>query len=741
MPISNIFIPSLKKLKLLKIYSIVYIGIGAYNIKDANKINRGLLMQWFYDLKITSKLIIAFSLSGLIMTFIGSEGLSNMSKINNMLNSLYSNETMGISYIKEANLDFIYYGKAQSDFLLASTNDDQQKYQQEMKRYKILLLNNLVLAKPLFLSENEKELLAKFEKLWKEYTLISQQVISLNLAGDTQSKSQSIALEQTKEKQVSDSAYILLSKLAYSKEESGKNLYIKSDEIYSNSRMFMILSLLGAIGAGLGIGIYFSKIIGNPLKKTTDMIVELGKGHLSKRLKINSKDEIGVMSASLDQFAEDLQIYLVGSMKRISEGDFNFEIPQTDNESEISPVINQTTNTLQLLKSETDSLTQFALDGQLNQRGNIKLFKGGYQEIIQGMNNILDAVILPIKDGARILDIYSTGDLSQRVSADYKGDHQLIKNSINKLGDSISTILGEVSEAISATASASAQISSSSEEMAAGSQEQSSQTAEIASAVEEMTKTIMDTTKNSAKASEAAASSGKIAKEGGIVVGETIQGMNRVAKSVKKSAETVQALGKSSIEIGEIIQVIDDIADQTNLLALNAAIEAARAGEQGRGFAVVADEVRKLAERTTKATKEIAAMIKQIQRDTEEAVITMDQGTIEVDKGIELADKAGISLKQIIDGAQQVVDLSTQVAAASEEQSATAEEISKNIEAISSVTQQSSSGVQQIARAAEDLNKLTDSLQNIVAKFKIGHDIKMEKSKLAVRSNGHIISA
>lgn len=698
-------------------------------------------MKWFYNLKISTKLIISFFLSAVIMIIIGLEGLSNMSKINKMLNSLYSNETMGISFIKEANIDLVYYGKAQNDFLLADSINEKQNFQQEMHQYKDLLLNNLESAKPLFLAENEKELLDQFEKVWKDYYSISQQVVSLNLSGDLKSKKESIVLAETKEKLVSAAAYTLLSKLAFSKVVNGKLEYTKSDEIYVNSRLFMILSLFAAIGVGLGIGIYLSKIIGNPLKKTTQMIVELGKGHLSKRLKINSTDEIGVMAASLDLFAEDLQKYLVGSMKRISEGDFNFEIPQSDNESEISPVINLTTKTLQQLKLETDTLTQFALDGQLSQRGNTTGFKGGFEEIIHGMNNVLDAVILPIEDGARVLDIYATGDLSKRISANYKGDHQLIKNSINKLGDSISSILGEVREAISATASASSQISSSSEEMAAGSQEQSSQISEIASAVEEMTKTIIDTTKNSAKASDAAANSGKIAKDGGIVVGETIQGMNRVARSVKKSAETVQALGKSSNEIGEIIQVIDDIADQTNLLALNAAIEAARAGEQGRGFAVVADEVRKLAERTTKATKEIAGMIKQIQRDTEEAVITMDQGTIEVDKGIVLADKAGISLKQIIDGAQEVVDLSTQVAAASEEQSATAEEISKNIESISSVTQQSSAGVQQIARAAEDLNRLTDSLQNIVAKFKIGNDVSIEKSKLAVRSNGHIVSS
>jgi methyl-accepting chemotaxis protein len=245
----------------------------------------------------------------------------------------------------------------------------------------------------------------------------------------------------------------------------------------------------------------------------------------------------------------------------------------------------------------------------------------------------------------------------------------------------------------------------------------------------------METTRNSSSAAEAAKHAGTIAKEGGIVINETINGMGRIAEVVRKAAVTVQALGKNSDQIGEIVQVIDDIADQTNLLALNAAIEAARAGEQGRGFAVVADEVRKLAERTTKATKEIATMIKQIQKDTEGAVVSMSEGTAEVEKGKQLADKAGDSLNQIIRGSEQVVDMATQVAAASEEQSATSEQISKNIEAISNVTQESTAGIQQIAKASEDLNQLTLNLQELVGHFKL----KNEKGSLAIRQNGKLV--
>jgi PAS domain S-box-containing protein len=334
-----------------------------------------------------------------------------------------------------------------------------------------------------------------------------------------------------------------------------------------------------------------------------------------------------------------------------------------------------------------------------------------------------------------VMNQFAKGDLTVELVIEKDDQIGKLFNGFNKSVKNIGNLISSVTEAVQATASAANEISSSTEQMAAGAQEQSAQATEVAGAVEEMTKTIYETTKNTGQATEASKNSGRVAKEGGKVVEETIHGMNRIAEVVRKSAETVQALGKSSDQIGEIVQVIDDIADQTNLLALNAAIEAARAGEQGRGFAVVADEVRKLAERTTKATKEIATMIKQIQKDTSGAVESMEQGTKEVEVGKQLAEKAGTSLQEIIHGAEQVLDIVSQVAAASEEQSSASEQISKNIESISSVTQESASGIQQIAHASEDLNRLTLNLQELVARFKVDEN----GGKLAVRQNGKLV--
>ncbi|MBI9072454.1 MAG: methyl-accepting chemotaxis protein [Melioribacteraceae bacterium] len=319
----------------------------------------------------------------------------------------------------------------------------------------------------------------------------------------------------------------------------------------------------------------------------------------------------------------------------------------------------------------------------------------------------------------------AAGDLTIKLTPEKEGDVicNLIK-AFNQMVEQQQDIILQISDSISATASASAQISSSSETMAAGAQEQSSQTTEVATAVEQMTSTIMETSNNNNIAAEEANSSKEIAETGGKVFKELEVSMDNLAHIVIESRDIVDDLGKSSEKIGEIVHVINEIADQTNLLALNAAIEAARAGEQGRGFAVVADEVRKLAERTTKATKEIEEMIKTIQVETGRAVTSMHSGTEEVTAGKEKVATAGQSMKQIISSSINVLNIVSQVAKASEEQNTVAQEISQNIIGINTVAQETANSIEQIAMASEDLAKLTDSLQQRVNTFTLDNTTK-----------------
>ncbi|HTZ96957.1 MAG TPA: HAMP domain-containing methyl-accepting chemotaxis protein [Terriglobales bacterium] len=290
---------------------------------------------------------------------------------------------------------------------------------------------------------------------------------------------------------------------------------------------------------------------------------------------------------------------------------------------------------------------------------------------------------------------------------------------LNQMKNNLRHMIQSIAGTAEHVASASEEISSSATQQSQGAETQKDQTSQVATAMQEMSSTVLQVSENSNKAADASRQAAETARHGGAIVEETLNKMRTIAESVGATAKKMEELGKSSDQIGRIIGVIDDIADQTNLLALNAAIEAARAGEQGRGFAVVADEVRKLAERTTTATKEIAQMIKNIQDETKIAVTAMEAGTKQVEDGVKSTAQAGDSLKEIIQMSEQVGEMITHIATAATEQSSASEEINNNMEQISRLVKESATGAQQSAKACQDLSGLAFDLQKMVGNFKV----------------------
>ncbi|MDA8422694.1 MAG: HAMP domain-containing methyl-accepting chemotaxis protein [Nitrospiraceae bacterium] len=321
-----------------------------------------------------------------------------------------------------------------------------------------------------------------------------------------------------------------------------------------------------------------------------------------------------------------------------------------------------------------------------------------------------------------LLSVVSTaaeGDLTIKaeVTADALGS---VADAFNLMIAGLTTLVTHASNVATEIQRSTGDILHSAERMRMGAEQQASQIRNASEAVNAMSHTTQRMAENAEAATQTSVKATQAAVKGGAAVAETIKGMQRIRATVQSTGKKIKGLGERSLEIGAIIEVISEIATQTNLLALNAAIEAARAGEQGKGFAVVADEVRKLAERAARATKDITGLIKGIQVETSEAVTVMEEGTREVEEGTKLADQAGATLREIEQIVQQTATLMTDITRAAADQVQSTKSVVHTMDNISELTQETTHGVKDTVSTINNLADLTKRLNDAINRFKIG---------------------
>ncbi|MDH0303916.1 MULTISPECIES: methyl-accepting chemotaxis protein [unclassified Pseudomonas] len=328
-------------------------------------------------------------------------------------------------------------------------------------------------------------------------------------------------------------------------------------------------------------------------------------------------------------------------------------------------------------------------------------------------------IIVPLRQTLAAAERVAGGDLRQDLKVERRDELGQLQASMQRMTQGLRDLIGGIGDGVTQIASAAEELSAVTEQTSAGVNNQKVETDQVATAMNEMAATVQEVARNAEQASEAALMADQQAREGDKVVGEAIAQIERLAGEVENSSEAMNQLKAESDKIGSVLDVIKSVAQQTNLLALNAAIEAARAGEAGRGFAVVADEVRSLAQRTQQSTEEIETLIAGLQNGTERVASVMDSSRALTDSSVELTRRAGGSLETITRTVSSIQAMNQQIATAAEQQSAVAEEINRSVMNVRDISDQTSAASEETASSSVELARLGTHLQGLVGRFRL----------------------
>jgi methyl-accepting chemotaxis protein len=677
----------------------------------------------FKNMKLAVKMTVGFAVIVVIAAVMAVIGLLGMSKMNAADSAVADIKVPAIVGVMNMNEAFSYIIAVERGMLnrrMTSSAQDRQSFMEKEKQGIDKFEKNWKVYEPLEKTKTEAELWKQFVPAYTEWKATHDKFMggvrdkfALLDAGAAETDprvtafdDQLLAIHQegTKQWRNADS---FLGSVVNDNVDSAGVLAKEFDKTYGDSKLLVILAFIFGLVLSVGMSVFLSNNIGNILKtmiNETLMLVDAAvAGKLSTRadeMKIDAEFRpvaTGVNKV-LDAVIGPLNV-AADYVDRISKGNIPEKI--TDNYNgdfnKIKNNLNKCVDSVNALVRDAGMLSQAAFDGRLMTRADGSLHEGDFRKIVEGVNKTLDLVILPINEASGCLKEMAKGNLDVWVNGDYKGDLGVIKDSLNSTIASISDILSQVAVAVDQVSSGSSQVSSSSQALAQSSNEAASSLEEITSSMQELASQTKQNAENATQANNLALNARTSAEKG--------------AGQMKEMDTAMKEISESSANVSKIMKVIDEIAFQTNLLALNAAVEAARAGKHGKGFTVVAEEVRNLAQRSAKAAKETAELIEGSIKKTE--------------AGTRISEDTSKSLGEIVVGATKVTDLIGEIASASKEQTLGIGQINQGLTQMDQVTQQNSASAEESASASEELSGQAVQLKQMISKFKLSNKYAM----------------
>jgi methyl-accepting chemotaxis protein len=457
-----------------------------------------------------------------------------------------------------------------------------------------------------------------------------------------------------------------------------------AEEYEATSRLMMTVSAIGIV-FGLPLGFLIGQVgIAKPMRALVGLLQRMAKGESIEISGTERRDEVGETARAVNE----IKVMLADKARQEAEAKAEQDRRAVAERDAAMQKVAQE------FEATVGDIVRAAAAGDFTQRVDLNGKTGLVLNVGGAINSLCENVAKALDDLIAMLDALAQGDLTQRISADYQGNFAVLKDNANKTAERIGATIADIKRAAREVTNASAEISTSTTDLSQRTEEQAASLEETSASMEEIAATVKNNAVNAQQANQSAASAREVASRGGQVVAKAVEAMGQIEGSSRK--------------ISDIIGVIDEIARQTNLLALNAAVEAARAGDAGRGFAVVATEVRSLAQRSSQAAKDIKDLI--------------TNSNNQVQGGVELVNRTGAALAEIVESINQVAGIVAEIASASAEQSTGIEQVNKALTQMDEVTQQNSALVEENAATAKTLDEQARAMSDRVAFFQVGDE-------------------